>query len=105
MVRYGLKSYNYTFENNYLNHKMAEEKKDISGSDDESEEEDPAMRLTQEDKDKMLLTAVKDNQFDAASEAIDLGADVNCEEAGGWNPILWAACNGNLEIVRLLIKH
>ena len=26
-------------------------------------------------------------------------------EKNGWNPLLWAACNGNEEIVRLLIKH
>lgn len=26
-------------------------------------------------------------------------------EKNGWNPLLWAACNGNEDIVRLLIKH
>lgn len=26
-------------------------------------------------------------------------------EKDGWNPLLWAACNGNEEIVRLLIKN
>lgn len=27
------------------------------------------------------------------------------EEKDGWNPLLWAAHNGNEQIVRLLIKH
>jgi ankyrin repeat protein len=26
-------------------------------------------------------------------------------EKDGWNPLLWAACNGNEDIVRLLIKN
>jgi len=33
-----------------------------------------------------------------------VGADPSCEE-NQWNPLLWAACNGNEDIVRLLIKN
>ena len=33
-----------------------------------------------------------------------MGADVNAEE-NSWNPLLWAACNGNEDIVRMLIKN
>ena len=50
------------------------------------------------------MTAVKENDFEGVQESIKLGADVNTEEAS-WNPILWAACNGNEDIVRLLIKN
>ena len=50
------------------------------------------------------MEAVHANDFEGAQEAIRMNADVNCEE-NGWNPLLWAACNGNEDIVRLLIKN
>ena len=37
-------------------------------------------------------------------DAIKNGADVQYEE-NGWNSLLWAACNGNEDIVRILIKN
>ena len=52
----------------------------------------------------MLMEAVHANNFEGAQDAIRIGADVNCEE-NGWTPLLWAACNGNVDIVRLLIKN
>ena len=52
----------------------------------------------------MLMEAVRANNFEGAQDAIRIGAEVNCEE-NGWNPLLWAACNGNEDIVRLLIKN
>ena len=33
-----------------------------------------------------------------------MNADYNAEE-NGWNALLWAACNGNEDIVRLLIRN
>ena len=52
----------------------------------------------------MLMEAVHANNFEAAQDAIRIGADVNCEE-NGWTPLLWSACNGHEDIVRLLIKN
>ena len=70
--------------------------------DDLSEEEEKQM--SQEERDALLLTAVKENNYEGVQEAIRIGADINCEE-NGWNPLLWAACNGKEDIVRLLIKN
>jgi ankyrin repeat protein len=52
----------------------------------------------------LLMKAVKESDFEAVVEAIKIGADPSCEE-NGWNPLLWAACNGNEDIVRHLIKN
>ena len=76
--------------------------KSNSASDDDSEEEE--QQMTQEQKNTLLLKAVKENNVDDTIEAIKLGADPNFEE-NSWNAILWAACNGNEDIVRVLIKN
>ena len=52
----------------------------------------------------MLLAAVKENNLEEVQEALDIGADYNYEE-NNWNSLLWAACNGNEDIVRLLIAR
>jgi|Transcript_11577 ankyrin repeat protein len=76
-----------------------------SASDDEEfSEEDEEKQMTQPERDALLMTAVKDNDFEAVKEALKIGADPACEE-NGWNPLLWGACNGNEEIVRILIKN
>ena len=75
-----------------------------SGSDNYDSSGEEAPQKTQEELNKMLLDAVKLDNFAAAQEAISEGADVYCEE-NGWNSLLWAACNGNEAIVRLLIKN
>jgi len=48
--------------------------------------------------------AVKENDIENCIEFIAKQANV-CVEKDNWNPLLWAACNGNEEIVRLLIKN
>ena len=54
---------------------------------------------------KLLMAAVKANDYEGVFEALTKHqADPNVEEHG-WNPLLWAACNGNEDIVRILIKH
>jgi len=51
------------------------------------------------------MKAVKENNYEGVFEALTkLNADP-CVEENGWNPLLWAACNGNEDIVRILIKH
>ncbi len=39
-----------------------------------------------------------------AEELLLKQANPNTEK-DGWNPLLWASCNGNEELVRLLIKN
>ena len=76
-----------------------------SASDDEDQtEEEEEKQMTQEQRDALLMTAVKENNYEEVQEALRMNANASCEE-NGWNPILWAACNGNEDIVRLLIKH
>ena len=78
-----------------------------STSDDDDTSEEEVQQETQEELNKKLLDAVKKDgsgDLKAAEEAIKKGADVYCED-NGWNPLLWAACNGNEAIVRLLIQH
>ena len=60
--------------------------------------------LKQEQKDELLLKACKENNYDESAHWLAKQASPTCER-DGWNPLLWAASNGNEEIVRLLIKH
>ena len=51
-----------------------------------------------------LLAACRENNQEKVTEMLD---DKKCEvvfENDGWSPILWAACNGNEDICRLLIQ-
>jgi ankyrin repeat protein len=36
--------------------------------------------------------------------ALKEGADPTCEDAKHWTPLIWAACNGNEALCRLLIS-
>ena len=68
-------------------------------SEGEQEEE-----MTQEQRNEGLFQAVKDNNVEMVEEFLNKQAISTCEK-DGWNPLLWAACNGNEDMVRLLIKH
>lgn len=59
--------------------------------------------MTQEQRNEGLLNAAKENDVDMVEEYINKQAIATYEKEG-WNPLLWAACNGNEEIVRMLIK-
>jgi len=50
------------------------------------------------------MTYVKAGDLVNTQNMINLRAEVNYEE-NGWTPLLWAACNGNEDIVRLLIRN
>jgi ankyrin repeat protein len=51
-----------------------------------------------------LLEAVRDNKTEEAIAALEAGGNPVFTK-DGWNPLLWSACNGNEEIVRVLIKR
>jgi len=51
-----------------------------------------------------LLVAVRDNKTEESIAALEAGGNPVYEK-DGWNPLLWSACNGNEEIVRILIKR
>ena len=60
--------------------------------------------MSQEEKNKNLMMYVKAGDLVNTQNMINLRAEVNYEE-NGWTPLLWAACNGNEDIVRLLIRN
>ena len=88
---------------------MADEEKKVTveepGKDDDSdEEEEEGEKYTQEERDDFLLTACRENNYEEV--LLQLEAKANpLYEKDGWNPLLWAACNGNEDIVRALIKR
>ena len=54
--------------------------------------------------DEALIKGCKENNYEEAVFFLSKHASPVAEK-DGWNPLLWAANNGNEEIVRLLIKH
>jgi len=72
--------------------------------DDDDEEEEPEEELKQEQLDDNLLKACKEDNVEEAALWLYKHASPTYEK-DGWNPLLWAANNGNEEIVRILIKH
>jgi ankyrin repeat protein len=73
----------------------------IECSDDEESEE----KMPPEEVDARLLQATKDGNIDLVKEYLTMGGNVSTTDPSGWNPILWASCNGNEEIVKLLITN
>ncbi len=70
--------------------------------DDSDEEEDT---MTKEEATDRLFAAVKSGNVEDAKFILEKGFNNATEMKDGWNPLLWASCNGNEELVRLLIKH
>ena len=68
-----------------------------------SSEEEQETKMSQEDLDKGLMQAVKDDDLEKVTEFLSLQA-LPSYEVDGWNALLWAARNGNEDIVRELIK-
>lgn len=51
------------------------------------------------------MAAAKGNDVDGVVVALDKGAKSTFKSPEGWSPLLWAACNGNENMVRILIKR
>ena len=77
--------------------------KDDMIDDEEEGEEEEEEEITQEQLDDGLLKACKENNVEEAQFYLSKHASPTVEK-DGWNPLLWAASNGNEDIVRLLIK-
>lgn len=69
-----------------------------------SEDEDPEEEISEEEKGMNLLQACRDNKYEDVMFWLEKRA-VATFEKDGWNPLLWASCNGNEKIVRELIKN
>jgi len=74
---------------------------DLDGDEDE---EEPEEELKQEQLDEFLLKACKEDNLEEVINWLAKHASPTVEK-DGWNPLLWAANNGNEDIVRVLIKH
>lgn len=54
----------------------------------------------------MMLTACRENNCEEVERLLTEKKNIEVVfEKDGWSPLLWAACNGNEDIVRRLIKH
>lgn len=78
--------------------------KDDFVEEDEDAEEVEEEQISQEQLDELLIKACQDNNYEDAEFYLSKHASPVAEK-DGWNPLLWAATNGNEAIVRLLIKH
>jgi ankyrin repeat protein len=68
--------------------------KDDMLDEDEDIEEEPEKQMTQQQKDELILKACKENNYeDATSLLLNHASPIT--EKDGWNPLLWAANNGN----------
>jgi ankyrin repeat protein len=83
---------------------MEEGKADPKEEDMDSDEEEKEEETPQEELDKNLLDACRENRMEDVNLWLDKKANP-LFEADGWNPLLWASCNGNEEIIRALIKR
>lgn len=70
----------------------------LEDDDEENEEEEPS----QEEADTGLLEACRTSDMEKIHFWLSKRGNVNFMKEG-WNPLLWAACNGNEQVVRILI--
>lgn len=60
--------------------------------------------MTEEELSTKLLEACQENQFEDVNYWLENNASPIFKK-DNWSPLLWAACNGNEDIVRALLKH
>ena len=72
----------------------------LDDDDEENEEEEPS----QEEADTGLLEACRTSNMEQILFWLSKKGNPSYHK-DGWNPLLWAACNGNEAVVRVLIKH
>lgn len=75
---------------------------DVNAEDEEEEESEEELEPGVADNE--LLEACKNRNVENVNYWLDKKADPLFSK-GGWSPLLWAACNGDEEIVRILIKR
>lgn len=79
--------------------------KDDMLEEEEEGEEEQEVEMDEQQKNELLLKACKENNYEDAEFYLANHAQPTCMDKDGWTPLLWAASNGNEEIVRLLIKY
>ena len=73
--------------------------------DEEGEEEEEEEQMDQATLDANLIKAAKENDIENVHFFLSKHATPTAADDNKWTPLLWAANNGNEEIVRLLLKH
>lgn len=58
-----------------------------------------------EDDITWLIHAVENEEIICTEILLDNGADANATKANGWTALHSAACRGNMDIIKLLIRH
>ena len=79
---------------------MEGDKKKVDNVDDDYDEEEEEEE-SQETKDESLLEACRDDNVEEAQIWLDKKANPLFIK-DGWNAVLWAACNGNDKLIRIL---
>jgi len=69
-----------------------------------SDDDESVEQVLQEDLDAELIDAAKANDLEGVVVALDKTANPQFKK-DGWSPLLWAACNGNEDMVRILINR
>ena len=80
--------------------KKEETKAALSDDDEEESEEE----MPQEELDRNLLQACKDSNVEEAEAWLERKANPLFTE-NNWNAVLWAACNGNDKLIRILHRR
>lgn len=52
-----------------------------------------------------LQAAAQLNDLDGVREAIEAGADIDLRDGDGWTPLMWAAVNGSVDMVQLVVRY
>jgi len=73
--------------------------------DDEYDEEEEEIEVTQEQKDAELLKYAKVGDLKEVKRCTKDGADPNAKSPDNWSPILWASCKGHIDVVQYLLDR
>ena len=77
----------------------------MENEDDEYGEEEEEVEITQEEKDAELLKYAKSGDLKEIKRCVKDGANPNAKAPDNWSPILWASCNGHLDVVQYLLDR
>ena len=73
--------------------------------DEDYGEEEEEIEISQEEKDAELLTFAKAGNLREVKRCVKDGANICAKAPDSWSPILWASCNGHLDVVQYLLDR
>jgi len=84
---------------------MEEPKPEAVPKQEDSDSESGEDEQNVDELNEGLLRAARENDLEGALTFLSKAKTNVLYEKENWTPLLWAACNGNEELVKLLIKH